>query len=171
MSLLRWLPAALERYRTGSRPGESSGCTRWPPSSPATRTPPHSSDSGNLDEFSLISRCVSGDLAGLLQIQLHTGGDQTRVGGRPAEQRVNLKQRSLLARFGRRGVQQLVAEHLDHGRAADATKMCNITSLAGCKPPVDVRQTSITYRQPWLTKTTHSHYIMQYCTITYRSVY
>ena len=37
------------------------------------------------------------------------------AGGRPAKPRADLKQRSLLVRFGRRGVQQLVADHLDHG--------------------------------------------------------
>lgn len=37
------------------------------------------------------------------------------AGGRQAEQRVNLKQRSLLVRFGRRGIEQLVADHLDRG--------------------------------------------------------
>lgn len=50
---------------------------------------------------------VSGDLAGLLQIRLHAGGDPTRAGGRPAEPRTDLKQRSLLVRFGRRGIEQL----------------------------------------------------------------
>ena len=37
------------------------------------------------------------------------------AGGRPAEPRAYLKQRSLLVRFGRRGVEQLVADHLDRG--------------------------------------------------------
>ena len=37
------------------------------------------------------------------------------AGGRQAEQRTDLKQRSLLVRFGRRGVEQLVADHLDRG--------------------------------------------------------
>lgn len=37
------------------------------------------------------------------------------AGGRPSEQKSGLKQRSLLVRFGRRGVQQLVADHLDRG--------------------------------------------------------
>ena len=37
------------------------------------------------------------------------------AGGRQPEQRTDLKQRSLLVRFGRRGVQQLVADHLDRG--------------------------------------------------------
>lgn len=37
------------------------------------------------------------------------------AGGRPAEQRTDLKQRSLLVRFGRRGIEQLVADHLDRG--------------------------------------------------------
>ena len=37
------------------------------------------------------------------------------AGGRPAEPRADLKQRSLLVRFGRRGVEQLVADHLDRG--------------------------------------------------------
>ena len=37
------------------------------------------------------------------------------AGGRQTEQRADLKQRSLLVRFGRRGIEQLVAEHLDHG--------------------------------------------------------
>ena len=37
------------------------------------------------------------------------------AGGRQAEQRTDLKQRSLLVRFGRRGVQQLVADHLGRG--------------------------------------------------------
>lgn len=37
------------------------------------------------------------------------------AGGRPAEQRTDLKQRSLLVRFGQRGIEQLVADHLDHG--------------------------------------------------------
>ena len=37
------------------------------------------------------------------------------AGGRQPEQRIDLKQRSLLVRFGRRGVQQLVADHLDRG--------------------------------------------------------
>ena len=37
------------------------------------------------------------------------------AGGRPAEQRADLKQRSLLVRFGRRGIEQLVADHLDRG--------------------------------------------------------
>ena len=35
--------------------------------------------------------------------------------GRQTEQRADLKQRSLLVRFGRRGIEQLVADHLDHG--------------------------------------------------------
>ena len=37
------------------------------------------------------------------------------AGGRQTEQRTDLKQRSLLVRFGRRGVEQLVADHLDRG--------------------------------------------------------
>jgi len=37
------------------------------------------------------------------------------AGGRQPEQRADLKQRSLLVRFGRRGVQQLVADHLGRG--------------------------------------------------------
>ena len=37
------------------------------------------------------------------------------AGGRQTEQRTVLKQRSLLVRFGRRGVEQLVADHLDRG--------------------------------------------------------
>ena len=37
------------------------------------------------------------------------------AGGRQAEQRANLTQRSLLVRFGRQGIEQLVADHLDHG--------------------------------------------------------
>ena len=37
------------------------------------------------------------------------------AGGRPAEPRADLKQHSLLVRFGRRGIEQLVADHLDHG--------------------------------------------------------
>ena len=37
------------------------------------------------------------------------------AGGRQTDQRTNLKQRSLLVRFGRRGVEQLVADHLDRG--------------------------------------------------------
>jgi len=37
------------------------------------------------------------------------------AGGRQTEQRTILKQRSLLVRFGRRGVEQLVADHLDRG--------------------------------------------------------
>ena len=37
------------------------------------------------------------------------------AGGRPAEPRADLKQRSLLVRFGQRGIEQLVADHLDHG--------------------------------------------------------
>ena len=37
------------------------------------------------------------------------------AGGRPAEQRADLKQRSLLVRFGQRGIEQLVADHLDRG--------------------------------------------------------
>ncbi len=37
------------------------------------------------------------------------------AGGRPAEPRADLKQRSLLVRFGQRGVEQLVADHLDRG--------------------------------------------------------
>ena len=37
------------------------------------------------------------------------------AGGRPAEPRADLKQRSLLVRFGRRGIEQLVADHLDRG--------------------------------------------------------
>lgn len=37
------------------------------------------------------------------------------AGGRPAEPRADLKQCSLLVRFGRRGVEQLVADHLDRG--------------------------------------------------------
>ena len=37
------------------------------------------------------------------------------AGGRPAEPQADLKQRSLLVRFGRRGVEQLVADHLDRG--------------------------------------------------------
>ena len=37
------------------------------------------------------------------------------AGGRPAEQRTDLKQRSLLVRFGQRGIEQLVADHLDRG--------------------------------------------------------
>ena len=37
------------------------------------------------------------------------------AGDRQTEQRTDLKQRSLLVRFGRRGVQQLMADHLDRG--------------------------------------------------------
>ena len=37
------------------------------------------------------------------------------AGGRQPEQRTDLKQRSLLVRFGRRGVEQLVVDHLDRG--------------------------------------------------------
>ena len=37
------------------------------------------------------------------------------AGGRQPEQRTDLKQRSLLVRFGRRGVEQMVADHLDYG--------------------------------------------------------
>lgn len=37
------------------------------------------------------------------------------AGGRQTEQRTDLKQRSLLVRFGRRGIEQLVADHLDYG--------------------------------------------------------
>ena len=37
------------------------------------------------------------------------------AGGRPAEPRAGLKQRSLLVRFGQRGIEQMVADHLDHG--------------------------------------------------------
>ena len=37
------------------------------------------------------------------------------AGGRQAEQRADLKQRSLLVRFGRRGVEQMVDDHLDRG--------------------------------------------------------
>ena len=37
------------------------------------------------------------------------------TGGRPAEPRADLKQRNLLVRFGQRGVEQLVADHLDRG--------------------------------------------------------
>ena len=37
------------------------------------------------------------------------------AGGRPAKPRADLKQRSLLVRFGRRGIAQLVADHLDRG--------------------------------------------------------
>lgn len=37
------------------------------------------------------------------------------AGGRQAEQQTDLTQRSLLVRFGRRGIEQLVADHLDHG--------------------------------------------------------
>ena len=37
------------------------------------------------------------------------------AGGRQAEQRTDLKQRSLLVRFGRRGVEKLAADHLDYG--------------------------------------------------------
>ena len=37
------------------------------------------------------------------------------AGGRQAEQRTDLKQRSLLVRFGRRGIEQMVADHLDRG--------------------------------------------------------
>ena len=37
------------------------------------------------------------------------------AGGRQPEQRTDLKQRSLLVRFGRRGVEKLVADHLDYG--------------------------------------------------------
>ena len=37
------------------------------------------------------------------------------AGGRPAEPRAGLKQRSLLVRFGQRGIEQLVADHLDRG--------------------------------------------------------
>ena len=37
------------------------------------------------------------------------------AGGRQAEQRTDLKQRSLLVRFGRRGIEQMVADHLDSG--------------------------------------------------------
>lgn len=58
---------------------------------------------------------VSGDLAGLLQIRLHAGGDPTCAGGRPVEPRTDLKQRSLLVRFGRQSVEQLVADYLDRG--------------------------------------------------------
>ena len=63
---------------------------------------------------------LSGDLAGLLPIRLHAGGDPTcaeaaLAGDRQTEQRTDLKQRSLLVRFGRRGVEQLMADHLDRG--------------------------------------------------------
>lgn len=37
------------------------------------------------------------------------------AGGRQAEQRTDVKQRSLLVRLGRQGVQQLVTDHLDRG--------------------------------------------------------
>ena len=37
------------------------------------------------------------------------------AGGRQAEQRTDVTQRSLLVRFGRRGVEQLVVDHLDRG--------------------------------------------------------
>ena len=37
------------------------------------------------------------------------------AGGRQAEPRADLKRRILLVRFGRRGVEQLVADHLDRG--------------------------------------------------------
>ena len=37
------------------------------------------------------------------------------AGGRQTEQRADLKQRSLLVRFGRRGIEQLMADHLDRG--------------------------------------------------------
>ena len=37
------------------------------------------------------------------------------AGGRPAEPRADLKQHSLLVRFGRRGVEHLVADHLNRG--------------------------------------------------------
>ncbi|BAW91973.1 hypothetical protein CHIBA101_0096 [Actinomyces sp. Chiba101] len=37
------------------------------------------------------------------------------VGGRPTEPRADLKQRSLLVRFGQQGVEQMVADHLDYG--------------------------------------------------------
>lgn len=37
------------------------------------------------------------------------------AGGRQPEQRAGLKQHGLLVRFGRRGVQRLVTDHLDRG--------------------------------------------------------
>ena len=37
------------------------------------------------------------------------------AGGRQTEQRTDLKQRSPLVRFGRRSVEQLVADYLDRG--------------------------------------------------------
>ena len=67
-----------------------------------------------------FERQRAGDLAGLLQIRLHTAATQRTLeaalaGGRQAEQRTDVKQRSLLVRFGRRGIEQLVADHLDRG--------------------------------------------------------
>ena len=49
------------------------------------------------------------------------------AGGRQAEQRTDLTQRSLLVRFGRRGVEQLVADHLDRGLTyTEITKKCDV---------------------------------------------
>lgn len=50
------------------------------------------------------------------------------AGGRPAEPRADLKQRSLLVRFGQRGVEQLVADHLDRGLTyAEVAKKYGVT--------------------------------------------
>ena len=95
---------------------------------------------------------ICGDLAGLLKIRLHAGGDPTCAGGcagwgqadRAADRP---QQRSLLVRFGRRSVEQPVTKHLDYSRTADATKMCNMISIAGCKPSVEAQQTKITCGQ------------------------
>ena len=64
------------------------------------------------------------DMADILQAYSRYGNtlmatrralEAAMAGGRPAEQRTDLKQRSLLVRFGRRGIEQLVADHLDRG--------------------------------------------------------
>jgi len=50
------------------------------------------------------------------------------AGGRQAEPRAGLKQHSLLVRFGRRGVEQLVADHLDRGLTyAEVAKKYGVT--------------------------------------------
>ena len=69
-------------------------------------------------------RSTTGSMAEILQAYSRYGYtlvatrrtlEAALAGGRQAEQRTDLKQRSLLVRFGRRGVEKLVADHLDYG--------------------------------------------------------
>ena len=52
---------------------------------------------------------------GYTLVATQRASEAAMAGGRSAEPRADLKQRSLLVRFGQRGVEQLVADHLDHG--------------------------------------------------------